>query len=173
MVKEKKKELKKKAPAKEKEEEISKEERKRLLKKKKKMKKSKKYGIKTKAKKKMAVARATIKRGKGKILVNKRPIEFIEPRYVNEMVREPIDLAGDLAREVDISVNVKGGGFMSQAMSARAAIAKALVEYSNDEKLRKNYLNYDRMLLVDDPRRVESKKPLGKKARRKKQSSKR
>ena len=62
---------------------------------------------------------------------------------------------------------------MSQAVAARASIAKALVGYLKDEKLKKKFIAYDRMLLVDDSRRVEPKKPLGPKARKKKQHSKR
>ena len=49
----------------------------------------------------------------------------------------------------------------------------AIVEYTNDKKLKEKFIKYDRLLMVDDHRRVEPKKPLGKKARKKKQSSKR
>ena len=143
-------------------------------KRKKRSRKVKKRGvIDTKAKKKRAVARAVIKKGSGKIKINKRSLRQIEPYQVNEFIREPLKLAGGLPETVDISVNVKGGGFMAQAVSARSAIARALVEFSNDQKLKERFLKYDRMLLVDDSRRVEPKKPLGKKARKKKQSSKR
>ncbi|MDO8538619.1 MAG: 30S ribosomal protein S9 [archaeon] len=143
-------------------------------KKKKKPVKSKKHGIRVKAKKKTAVARATIKTGKGRITVNKRPVNVIEPKYIRELIEEPILLAGkELINSVNIEVEVHGGGFMSQAVSSRATIAKALVEYSNDEKLKKKFLHYDRTLLVDDKRRKEAKKPLGRGARKKKQSSKR
>ena len=62
---------------------------------------------------------------------------------------------------------------MGQAVAARAAIAKSILEMRPNEKLKKKFLAYDRMLLVDDSRRVESKKPLGPKARKKKQKSKR
>ena len=53
------------------------------------------------------------------------------------------------------------------------AIAKAIVEHTKDKKLKEKFMKYDRQLLVDDSRRTEPKKPLGKKARKKKQSSKR
>jgi small subunit ribosomal protein S9 len=142
-------------------------------KKKRKAKRSKKYGINVKSKKKEAVARAVIKTGKGRITLNKRNIEFIEPEYVREMIFEPIKLAGDAIKEVDIKINTKGGGFMGQAVTARSAIAKAIVEYTNDKKLKEKFIKYDRLLMVDDHRRVEPKKPLGKKARKKRQSSKR
>ena len=141
--------------------------------KKKKAKRSKKYGMMVKSKKKRAVGRAVIKTGTGKITLNKRKLEFIEPHYVKEMIFEPIKLAGDALKETDIKINVKGGGFMGQAVTARSAIAKAIVEYTNDKKLKEQFIKYDRLLIVDDHRRVEPKKPLGTKARKKKQSSKR
>jgi small subunit ribosomal protein S9 len=143
-----------------------------MPKKKKSVKRSKTV-IMSKAKKKTAVARATIKKGKGKITINKKRLELIEPYYVREFIKEPLELAPEIASEVDINVIAKGGGFMGQAVSVRAAIAKALVSYSNDKALKERMLKYDRLLLVDDPRRVEPKKPLGPKARRKKQKSKR
>lgn len=126
-----------------------------------------------KAKKKEAIAQATIRAGKGVVRINSRNISLIEPAQLKALMMEPIHLAGDAAQGVNISVHVIGSGAMSQAIAARGAIAKSLVEYTGDEKLRKRYIEYDRMLLVDDPRRVEPKKPLGPKARRRKQHSKR
>ncbi len=139
-----------------------------------KSKKKSKFGIMVKSKKKSAVARATIKNGSGKIKINNRVIETFNSKYVQDFIREPVTLAGDeIAKSVDIFVTAHGSGFMSQAVSARACIAKALVKHTNDEKLKQKFLAYDRLMLVDDPRRVESKKPLGTKARKKKQKSKR
>ncbi|MCD6434355.1 MAG: 30S ribosomal protein S9 [Candidatus Diapherotrites archaeon] len=126
-----------------------------------------------KAKKKTAVARAVAKPGKGRIVINKKPIETIECKYLVEFLREPLTIAGEVADEVDISVNVQGGGRISQLAASRSAIAKALVEFTKSDKLKKEFIEFDRSLLVDDPRRVEPKKPLGKKARRKWQHSKR
>ncbi len=138
-----------------------------------KRKRAKRKGILVKAKKKEAVARATIRKGTGVVRVNRRNLELVEPLLVKRLIKEPLILAGQDAAEVDIDVNVHGGGFMGQAVSARAAIAKALVEYTQNDKLKNIYIKYDRMLLVDDTRRVEPKKPLGTKARKKKQKSKR
>lgn len=126
-----------------------------------------------KAKKKEAIAQATIKEGKGIVRINSRNLNLIEPAQLRALIQEPILLAGDAAQSVNISIRVHGSGAISQALAARGTIAKALVEYTGDEKLRKKYLEYDRMLLVDDPRRTEPKKPLGPKARKKKQHSKR
>ena len=135
--------------------------------------KKKRKGLISKAKKKAAVARAAIKKGKGIIRINKRNLSTFTPDFVQDLIREPLELAGPVSSEVDIEIAVNGGGFMGQAVASRAAIAKALLEFRPDEKLKKRFLSYDRLLLVDDVRRVESKKQLGPKARRKKQKSKR
>ena len=138
-----------------------------------KKKKRRKTGINTKSKKKTAVARAVIRKGTGRIKLNKVELETVMPDRVRKFIKEPIILAGDSAKNADLNVNVKGGGFMGQAVAARSAIAKALVEFSKDKKLKEKFLGYDRLLLVDDPRRKEAKKPLGPRARAKKQKSKR
>lgn len=130
-------------------------------------------GICVKAKKKTAVARAVIKKGTGKVSVNHRALSIIDPGYIRLLISEPLNLAQPLSQEVDIEVSVSGSGSVSQAVSARAAIAKALLQYSADKLLKQKFVNYDRMLLVDDPRRKESKKPLGRGARAKRQLSKR
>ncbi|MDO8633963.1 MAG: 30S ribosomal protein S9 [archaeon] len=135
--------------------------------------KRKRKGITAKAKKKMAVARAVIRPGKGIVRINKVNLKAIQPEEIQEFISEPLEIAKDIAKEVNIDVTAKGGGMMGQAVASRTAIAKSLLEFKSNEKLRAAFLAYDRMLLVDDPRRVETKKPLGTKARKKKQKSKR
>jgi small subunit ribosomal protein S9 len=136
--------------------------------------KQRERGILVKAKKKTASARAVIKAGKGKVMINRKVLGVFQPRYLKMLIEEPILLAGDdLMNSVNIRVNVQGGGFSGQAVAARGAIAKALVMYTADEKLKERFLEYDRGLLVDDVRRKEAKKPLGRGARQKKQMSKR
>ena len=115
--------------------------------------------INTSGKRKSAIARATLKQGTGIIRVNHALIDFMEPRMSRLKVREPLILAGDVASKVDIDVSVMGGGITSQAEASRLAIAKALVEYGKNEKLREVFLNYDRNLLVADVRRKEPAKP--------------
>jgi small subunit ribosomal protein S9 len=140
------------------------------------MSKKKGKGITTKSKKKCAVARARIMKSKTDktiIKMNSKPIELIQPHALKRMVFEPVELAGDSAKGLEIDITVKGGGFVSQAIATRSAIAKAITEYRHNDTLKKKMLAYDRLLLVDNPRRVESKKQLGPKARRKKQKSKR
>ncbi len=135
--------------------------------------KRKKKGITSKAKKKEAIAKARAKAGKGVVRINSTNLKAFQPVELQEFISEPLVLAAPMSGEVDIDVKVSGGGFMGQAVAARSAIAKALVEFKPSEKLRQVFLGYDRLLLVDDPRRVETKKPLGPKARKKKQKSKR
>ena len=136
-------------------------------------KRKRKTGLNSKAKKKEAVARAVVRKGKGSIKINKRDISLFEPKQVRAFIEEPLKILAEVAKEVDIEVKVKGGGVMGQANSVRSAIAKSLVLYSKDAKAKQALIAYDRLLLVDDVRRVESKKPLGTKARKKKQKSKR
>ena len=127
--------------------------------------------VNTSGKRKTAVARATVQKGKGLIRVNKIPLELHQPEISRWKILEPVTLAGDLAGKVDIKVDVQGGGYMSQANAVRTAIARGLVEFSQDSTLKTQYLEYDRSLLVNDARRSEPKKPLGRGARKKRQKS--
>ena len=124
-------------------------------------------------KRKSAVARAVGRPGTGKIFINNRSLDAVEPEAVRLMLHEPLQLAGDTANTVDISVTVSGGGVFGQAEAVRQAIAKALVEF--EPKLKETFLGYDRALLVADPRRNEPHKPSRSSAgpRRHKQRSKR
>ena len=75
------------------------------------------------------------------------------------------------AGKVDINVHVIGGGVMGQAEAARMVIAKGLVQWSQDMALKEKYIQYDRTMLVGDPRRSEPKKYGGPGARARKQKS--
>jgi len=127
--------------------------------------------INSSGKRKTAIARATIKDGKGRIKINRVPLEIHEPELARLKMMEPLELAGDRVVKVDIDVNVNGGGVMGQATATRTAIARGLVEFFEDEELRVKYKTYDRSLLVNDPRRSEPKHPLGRGARKKRQKS--
>ncbi len=113
----------------------------------------------TSGKRKRAIARANIKQGKGRIRINKVLLDFYEPKMYRLKLREPVILAGDIINNVDIDVNVIGGGIASQAEASRLAIARALVEYAKSERLKDRFLKYDRQLLVADVRRKEPAKP--------------
>ena len=127
--------------------------------------------INSSGKRKTAIARATTKRGLGRVRINRIPVEIYTPELARFKILEPLDLAGDYAKKVDINVNVHGGGIMGQAYAIRTAIARGLVEYYDDEALRERYMKFDRNLLVNDPRRKEAKHQLGRGARRKRQKS--
>ncbi|MBI2557899.1 30S ribosomal protein S9 [Candidatus Woesearchaeota archaeon] len=110
-------------------------------------------------KRKTAIARATLKQGNGLVRINGTPVESVHPKISMLKLREPLILAGDVANKVDIDVSVVGGGISSQADASRLAIAKALVVYAKNDKLKEVFLNYDRNLLVADVRRKEPAKP--------------
>jgi len=110
-------------------------------------------------KRKTAIARATLMQGNGFVSVNGVPIEFMEPKISRLKLKEPLILAGDVANKVDIHVRVNGGGTTSQAEASRLAVAKALVDFTKNDKLKEVFLNYDRNLLVADVRRKEAAKP--------------
>jgi len=129
-------------------------------------------------KRRLAVARALVKAGSGKVFINSKPLELWGTDILRMWIREPLILAGDIAKNIDINVNVKGGGIVGQAEAIRQAIAKGLVSYFKDKKLREKFMKYDRNLLVYDPRRNEPHHSSGKGAskrgsRRHKQRSKR
>lgn len=127
--------------------------------------------INTSGKRKSAVARASIKTGNGRVRINKHPLEIHTPELARLMIQEPLILAGNRAQKVDIGVTVNGGGVMGQATAARTAIARGLVKFFDDPELEELYKKYDRTLLVNDPRRKETKHPLGRGARKKRQKS--
>ncbi len=119
---------------------------------------------------KTAIARATLKEGKGKIRINGLLLENFSTELKRLKIKEPLMLAGDIVKKVNINVRVHGGGPTAQAEAIRLAIARALAEY--DAKLKDIFMEYDRQLLVADTRRKEQRKPLHHgKARAKKQTS--
>jgi small subunit ribosomal protein S9 len=127
--------------------------------------------VNTSGKRKTAVARATVQKGKGLVKINSKPVEIYEPEIARWKIMEPLSIAESHMDKIDIDVTVQGGGFMSQASAARTAIAKGIVEFTADPSLKIAFLDYDRSLLVSDSRRKESKKPLGRGARKKRQKS--
>ena len=127
--------------------------------------------VHTSGKRKTAIARGTLREGKGRVRVNKVPVELYDPVIARNKILEPLTLAGDLVNDVDIDINVIGGGIVGQAEAARMVIAKGLVQWSNDMNLKEVFSQYDRTMLVGDPRRSEPKKYGGKGARARKQKS--
>jgi small subunit ribosomal protein S16e len=119
------------------------------------------------------------KAGRGVIKINGCPLELVKPEILAYKVYEPVLLLGaKVFAAVDIRVRVKGGGYTSQIYAIRQAIAKGIVAYyqkfvdeASKRELKETLINYDRTLLVADPRRCEPKKFGGPAARARKQKS--
>ncbi|MFW6037958.1 MAG: 30S ribosomal protein S9 [Candidatus Saliniplasma sp.] len=122
-------------------------------------------------KKKEAIAKATIRSGEGRIRINSKPLEIFTPEIAKLKIMEPIQLVGDRSDKIDINVNVQGGGVMGQAGATRTAVALCFVDYFDDPELEELFKEYDRSLLVSDPRRKLPKQPMGRGARKKRQKS--
>ncbi|RXK46664.1 30S ribosomal protein S9 [Halorientalis pallida] len=126
----------------------------------------------TSGKKKTAIARATVTDGEGRVRVNSQPVELVEPELSRLKMLEPFRIADDdLRDDVDIDVQVEGGGTSGQADAVRTAIARGLVQFHNDAELRDAYMEFDRSLLVNDVRQTEPKKWGGPGARARYQKS--
>lgn len=125
----------------------------------------------TSGKRKAAVARATVRKGSGRVWFNSRPLEFVEPEVVRQKIQEPLLMVGDRGRTLDIQVEAAGGGIVGQASAARTAVARGLLEWLKDPALRDQFKHYDRSLIVNDPRRKLPKRPGGRGARKRRQKS--
>ena len=140
---------------------------------------SEKKLVQTFGKKKNATAVATCTNGTGSIRVNGKALGLLEPESLRLKAFEPILLVGgNKFKDVNIKVRVSGGGQSNQVFAVRQAIAKALLAYYqkyHDEQqkreLKEVFLQYDKTLLVTDPRRAEPKKFGGKGARARFQKS--
>ena len=118
---------------------------------------------------KSSVARVFMKRGTGKIVINGRSIDEYFQRETGRMIaRQPLEVTNS-ATTFDIQVNVNGGGESGQAGAVRHGIARALIDY--DATLKPTLSRAG--LITRDAREVERKKVGLRKARRRKQFSKR
>lgn len=118
---------------------------------------------------KTSVARVFIKKGAGKITVNGKPVDEFFARETGRMiVRQPLALTGML-ESFDIKVNVHGGGETGQAGAIRHGITRALIDYDATLKSALSQAGF----VTRDAREVERKKVGLRKARRRKQFSKR
>ena len=138
------------------------------------------------ASRKSSSAHVYITKGVGKIRINNVPVEMINPETAREVILAPLEVIGDEFRDkVDISVRVRGGGFMGQAYSSATAISRALIGWTKTKKEPKDHPfnkstrqqlkdrigDYDKYLISGDARRKEPKKFGGSGARRRKQKS--
>jgi len=137
------------------------------------------------ASRKTSKAHVHITKGNGKVRINNVPVEIYEPEVARETILAPLEIASEVRDELDISVRVKGGGFMGQAYAASTAISRALIGWTKSKKepkdhplnkstrqdLRKRIGDFDKYLISGDSRRKEPKKFGGPSARRRKQKS--
>jgi len=137
------------------------------------------------ASRKTARAHAFITKGVGRIRINNVPVEMVQQEVAREVMLGPLEVAGDLRNKVDVSVKVRGGGFMGQSYASAIVISRALTGWTKTRKepkdhpftrtvredLRRRITEYDKHLLSGDDRRKEPKKFGGPGARRRKQKS--
>ena len=149
--------------------------------------KSKKATIKQNygtGRRKSAVARVFMKKGKGQLVVNGRSLEQYFGRKTHRIIAmQPLELLG-VANDFDFYITVDGGGHTGQAGAIRLGVTRALIEYdeagaaplAEGEEVNEN--SYRRRLrtagyVTRDAREVERKKVGLKKARKRSQFSKR
>ncbi|MFP4844223.1 30S ribosomal protein S9 [Winogradskyella sp. PE311] len=118
---------------------------------------------------KTAVARVYVAKGKGKITVNKKDMaEYFTTGTLQYKVNQPLALTNNDGN-FDITVNVYGGGITGQAEAIRLGLSRAMCELDPENRT----ILKPEGLLTRDPRMVERKKFGQKKARKKFQFSKR
>ena len=118
---------------------------------------------------KSSVARVFMQQGKGEISINGLPVDKYFSRFTSEMIlKQPLDLTQN-ETTFDIKVNVSGGGESGQAGAVRHGITRALLDYDAELKSELSKAGY----VTRDAREVERKKVGLRKARRRKQFSKR
>jgi len=137
------------------------------------------------ASRKTAKAHVMISKGVGKVRINNVPAEMIPQEVAREIILAPLEISGELRKKVDLSVRVRGGGYVGQAYATAIAISRSLTGRTKSRKdpkdhpfsksiredLKKRINEFDKYLLSGDARRKEPKKFGGPGARRKKQKS--
>lgn len=120
-------------------------------------------------KRKSSIARVFLTKGEGKIVVNSKTYDLYFSRPTNCMiVRQPLELTEHLS-SFNIKVNVSGGGESGQAGAVKHGITRALIDFNPELKPILSKAGF----VTRDARRVERKKCGLRKARRRKQFSKR
>ena len=120
-------------------------------------------------KRKSAIARVTLRPGKGEYTINGRSLPEYFPRdTLQRNIRQPLETVG-YEEKMDVIARMHGGGVSSQAGALRHGISRALLEA--DPNLRGELKR--RGFLTRDARAKERKKAGLKKARKRPQFSKR
>ena len=118
---------------------------------------------------KTAVARVYLSKGKGNITINKKELkDYFPTATLQYKVNQPLVMTENDGT-YDVNVNVFGGGITGQAEAIRLAISRAMCELNEENR----GILKPEGLLTRDPRMVERKKFGQKKARKKFQFSKR
>ena len=124
-------------------------------------------------KRKTAVAKLKVTAGDGKITYNYLPhteLGLFHRLALSEPIRiYQLELGENPG--YDFHIRTCGGGKESQIQAARLAIARALLEITGSDTLKKAFVNYDRNIIVQDSRRKEAYKPGDSKARARRQKS--
>lgn len=125
--------------------------------------------INTIGRRKTAVARIYMQKGKGNVVVNDKDYKVYFPiSTLQYKIQQPFMIT-ETTDTYDVKINVDGGGINGQVEAIRLAISRALVEVNEEFKPALKAKG----LMTRDPRMVERKKPGQKKARKKFQFSKR
>lgn len=127
------------------------------------------FNVHAVGKRKTAVARVYLRPGSGRIVVNQRDFqEYFPVETTRNLARQPLTLV-NLGPDLDILVNVQGGGPEGQAGAIKHGLSRALVAMNPEFRpvLKKAGL------LTRDPRIKERKKYGRRGARRGCQYSKR
>ncbi len=118
---------------------------------------------------KTSTARVFITAGSGTIIVNDRPLSEYFGREVAQMiVRQPLETV-EMTDKFDIKVTVAGGGSFGQAGAIRHGLTRALMQYDETNRPSLRAAGF----VTRDSREVERKKVGLRKARKKRQFSKR
>ena len=130
---------------------------------------------------KSSTARVFMKAGTGNVFVNTRPLEEYFARETDRMlIKQPLEAVKMLGK-FDFKITVRGGGTTGQAGAVRLGVSRALVDYdeqtgggeSGEEELTFRKVLRSFGFMTRDSREVERKKFGLRKARRRKQYSKR
>ena len=125
-----------------------------------------KQSVQTFGRKKNATAVAFCTKGNGCIRVNGRALNLMEPETLRMKLYEPIALVGgNKFKDINIKIRVCGGGTSNQIYAVRQAMSKGVLAFYqkfHDEQamreMKEILMQYDKNLLVTDPRRCEPKK---------------
>ena len=118
---------------------------------------------------KSSIARVQMSSGKGKFIINNRPIQnYFGRDTLKMMLGQPLELM-QLSGKYDITVKVNGGGLSGQAGAIRLGISRCIEKINPDNRLSLKQAG----MLTRDSREVERKKYGQPGARKKFQFSKR